>query len=495
MYTDDNDVRVTEFKFTSNQQPVRFAASGNFAFVSIYKDTAAERPLTAMTCPKGHQLNEAETPKIFSWQYHHMNCSKCGYRPVKLQCSKCSSENQDFFACQKCLDSDRDEKNFERRDPAKHPTYLRCVGSCSFSLQIPNAGGADPESGCYLLAMEVRFKKLPMVDKLQTLLRISLPEVANSLKNRSSAYLDTSGRVIARQSAATKSVDTLDTEKPTTTTASLKEAKDALKSAKSILEKTREALAKLAKDKEKLTFEISAARSASEGALASLQSLKDALLEEVTKPTAAPGSSEIFTSWAKLMLPTVTESRLEEVQKVLSDHNLFNSILESSAKYELTSDDLAVLTSDLEHDCFKNKNFAFSHTAIQNLRDWIANTVAVGKSRSSLRDLEKTCESVQIDKSAAETAITKAKAAVETAVQIASAGPPTVLPGVWCTLSFNVNPSIGYLGCFIDGRLSHEISGINRVELELQHKLIVFGGGKPVHSKGTAKYVLSSESE
>ena len=100
--------------------------------------------------------------------------------------------------CGKCVHAEMSSKQAERADPAKHSTFLRCHSSCRFSLHIPVDGGADPETGCFLLSLEVRFSKLPLGGTLQTLLRLTLPDITSTGKNKSTAYLTSAGNVVGK---------------------------------------------------------------------------------------------------------------------------------------------------------------------------------------------------------------------------------------------------------------------------------------------------------
>jgi hypothetical protein len=61
---------------------------------------------------------------------------------------------------------------------------------------------------------------------------------------------------------------------------------------------------------------------------------------------------------------------------------------------------------------------------------------------------------------------------------------PSVRKMVWAVISFNVCPEEGRMTTYINGRKCHEANGLDPSELRLQHKLVVFGGGKLAHSQG-----------
>ena len=106
-----------------------------------------------MRCPRGHQLTQSYP--------RHANCTMCGDRSVAYACTKSSCRTEKFFACEGCDVADRKTKEQERRDPAKHETFLRCLSGCSLSVQIPRAGGADPVTGACIVSIELRSEVLP----------------------------------------------------------------------------------------------------------------------------------------------------------------------------------------------------------------------------------------------------------------------------------------------------------------------------------------------
>jgi hypothetical protein len=64
------------------------------------------------------------------------------------------------------VEADKRGKDMDRRDPSKHPTYLKCQNLCSFTLQVPQAGGAENESGSFAVSLDIRFEKLPPTGEL-----------------------------------------------------------------------------------------------------------------------------------------------------------------------------------------------------------------------------------------------------------------------------------------------------------------------------------------
>jgi hypothetical protein len=89
----------------------------------------------------------------------------------------------------------------ERRDSSKHPTFLRCSNTCSFTLQIPsiNEINKNNNSNNYTITLELRFEKLPLIGNLQSLLRFSIPDISNARKiHRTSVYLNGDGIIVGR---------------------------------------------------------------------------------------------------------------------------------------------------------------------------------------------------------------------------------------------------------------------------------------------------------
>jgi len=177
---------VTDFRFSTNQHPLRFIATGKSNFYPIHYGTAADPPAKPMRCAKQHVLTE--------YNYYWMDCERCHKRSTNWCCWTCYK-----FFCSTCYDGEKRSKDLDRRDPAKHPTFLRCLNACSFSLQVPLAGGANPTTGKYTLTMELRFEKLPLKGSMQSLLRFSLPDLNQARKmHRTSVYLNADGIVVGR---------------------------------------------------------------------------------------------------------------------------------------------------------------------------------------------------------------------------------------------------------------------------------------------------------
>ena len=90
----------------------------------------------------------------------------------------------------------------ERRDSSKHPTFLRCSTTCSFTLQIPAINEINKNNNNnnnYTITLELRFEKLPLIGNLQSLLRFSIPDISNARKiHRTSVYLNGDGIIVGR---------------------------------------------------------------------------------------------------------------------------------------------------------------------------------------------------------------------------------------------------------------------------------------------------------
>ena len=169
---DDAAITVTDFKFSHNEQPLRLAPTGKCAFVPIFLGTAALRPIKPMTCPKKHKLR----PCFYSW----LNCYVCRKRGTHYLCENYCG----WYVCSTCYQGDRRVQEMERRDPSKNPTFFRLSKNCCFTLQIPSEGlhslSRPGGGGNFTVSMEVRFEKLPPKGHLQSLLRFSLPDMAQA---------------------------------------------------------------------------------------------------------------------------------------------------------------------------------------------------------------------------------------------------------------------------------------------------------------------------
>lgn len=184
----NSSVTITDFKFSTNEFPLRLAPTGKCSFVTMSLNSSAYPRLRPMTCPSKHPLGAC----YYSW----MNCAVCKKRRTHYYCTRWCS----FYVCSTCYDGDRRVREIEKRDPAKNPTFLRCSNSCSFTLQVPSAGGLSGSiDGQFTVSLEVRFEKLPPKGHLQSLLRFSLPDIAQSRRlHRTSVYLNGDGVVIGR---------------------------------------------------------------------------------------------------------------------------------------------------------------------------------------------------------------------------------------------------------------------------------------------------------
>lgn len=193
-----NEVRVTDYKFSTNQHPLRFSSTGKNNFIPYQIGTAADRPVLPMTCQNKHEL----TYSNYSW----LGCRNCNGRGIHWYCFKgCCN----FYVCARCFDGDKRSKQIEKADPARHSTFLRCSNGCSFTLQIPTGGGPSPTSGCFTITMQLRFERLPPEGSAQSLLRFSLPDKTSAMKvHRTSVYLGPNGRILPRYPSSISVVDT-----------------------------------------------------------------------------------------------------------------------------------------------------------------------------------------------------------------------------------------------------------------------------------------------
>lgn len=131
--------------------------------------------------------------------YFHFNMYNVSFsiffsRHTKHVCWTCYT-----FFCSTCYDGDRRVKEMERRDSSKHPTFLRCSNTCSFTLQIPAINEINKNNYNYTITLELRFEKLPLIGNLQSLLRFSIPDISNARKiHRTSVYLNGDGIIVGR---------------------------------------------------------------------------------------------------------------------------------------------------------------------------------------------------------------------------------------------------------------------------------------------------------
>ena len=181
-------VTVTDFKFSTNEYPLRLAPTGKCSFQPILLHTSAYAPIRPLMCPQKHALGAS----YYSW----MNCSLCRKRKTHYYCTRWCS----YYICSSCYDSDRKIREIERRDLNKNPTYLKCSNSCSFTLQVPTAGGLNGSiNGEFSVTLEIRLDKLPPKGHLQSLLRFSLPDLAQARRlHRTSVYLNGDGAIVGR---------------------------------------------------------------------------------------------------------------------------------------------------------------------------------------------------------------------------------------------------------------------------------------------------------
>lgn len=203
--TDAGETRQVDFKFSTNQQPLRLVPTGKSAFIPIFSGTAANRPVKPMDCPKKHGL--------FAANYSWLTCIICRGRGVQYVC-KCWCG---FYLCGACYDGDRRAKEADRVNPAMHPTFLKCYNGCSFTLQIPasnvreavsdesekvSVGAAAMASTHddnlnYSVSMDIRIDKLPPKGHTLSLLRFTMPgSVPTRKKNNNNLYVDSDGRVL-----------------------------------------------------------------------------------------------------------------------------------------------------------------------------------------------------------------------------------------------------------------------------------------------------------
>jgi WD40 repeat protein len=209
--------RLTDFKFSTNQLPLRYVVTGKSLFLPIHTGrlnvvncpctaavdylrrlllmcagTFAEKPVKPMRCKKNHELTQS-----YSYYRTWYNCVLCKKGEGDYHCPRCGIWV--FACCNTCYEGFKRGQETERRDPAKHPTFLRCINSASFVLQIPTMGGANKQSSDYTVTMEVRFSKWPPKGTLQSLLRFTTPDLTQTNRiHRANIFLNETGRIVAK---------------------------------------------------------------------------------------------------------------------------------------------------------------------------------------------------------------------------------------------------------------------------------------------------------
>ena len=177
---------LTNFKFYSNQLPLRCSISGKSSFLPIFCGTAADRPVKVLGCPKKHALS--------SYSYYWQTCTICKKQNTAWACWQCN-----YFVCALCFDSDKKAKEQEKRDPSKNPTFFRCANGSTMTIQIPAGGGANASTGEYTISLEARFEKLPAKGNLQSLLRFSTADTIQTRRvHKTNVFLDSQGSVVGR---------------------------------------------------------------------------------------------------------------------------------------------------------------------------------------------------------------------------------------------------------------------------------------------------------
>jgi len=157
--------------------------------------------ISSFVCDDNHHVCDIVYTILFCIVYS-FQCVQCIFsiffsRHTKYVCWACYT-----FFCSTCYDGDRRVKEMERRDSSKHPTFLRCSNTCSFTLQIPAINEINKNNNSnsnYTITLELRFEKLPLIGNLQSLLRFSIPDISNARKiHRTSVYLNGDGIIVGR---------------------------------------------------------------------------------------------------------------------------------------------------------------------------------------------------------------------------------------------------------------------------------------------------------
>ena len=95
-----------------------------------------------MTCAHGHKLTK------LNYQYHYEICKICKKRGIWYMCSDPKSTGYmqrcyRWYACQRCVTNDKEDKIKEAEDPRKHETCMHCLPGTSLSLMVPTGAVQD----------------------------------------------------------------------------------------------------------------------------------------------------------------------------------------------------------------------------------------------------------------------------------------------------------------------------------------------------------------
>jgi hypothetical protein len=95
-------VTSSDFRFSTNQAPLRFAATGKSNFLPLHTGTVLDRPVQPLVCRKRHALS--------NYNYYWGECKNCLKRDTQWACWQCSE-----FYCGTCYDGDRRGKEADKR--------------------------------------------------------------------------------------------------------------------------------------------------------------------------------------------------------------------------------------------------------------------------------------------------------------------------------------------------------------------------------------------
>jgi Ca2+-binding EF-hand superfamily protein len=408
---------VTDFKFSTNQEPLRFTAAGKYSFIPILYGTPADKPVVALTCRRKHRLDK--------YNYYWMNCTLCSKRATDYVCWNCGE-----YICRTCYDGHKRIQEMERRDPERNPTFLRCQQTCSFTLQIPMRGGADPLSGDFTLTLELRVTKLPPKSQLQSLLRFSLPDLSQAKRvHRTSVYLNGDGVIVGRPIEIGGEVIYPDPEPIVEETAAEEKA-----SGETITE-------------EKNGNEVAKAEAASEDS-------SDSVVAAASESSSAQEKdTEAIVSEEKMESTVEEESTGEAEEEEKEDAGDAEEGKEDVAEEEENEG-----AGDAEED------------------GPVVEKEAEKKEKKVKKDKKKKQKKVE----AADGEEKKEKKPIKPVKQAAG----KIRPGKWAVVTVVVQPSQCRLVSYVDGSLCHVAEDLDPADLRLQHKVVVLGGGKMAHVRG-----------
>lgn len=427
---------VTDFKFFHNSSPLRFVGTGKYSLQPYFLNTAQEPKAKPICCPRGHTLTAYTA-------YSYCSICRSNY-PCYLMCTA-GECYYTYFVCPGCNDAYTKKEEDRLKVTGTQPTFLRCETYCSFAVQIPPAGGADPETGDYSVTVELRLEKLPPVDQLQSLLRFTVADIAQPLKLHSVNVLLDSHGIAGRGLSHSAPL-------PVSNTAA---------------------------------------------AAASAASMAAVVVGEVTVESS-PGSPAAVAAPRKNLFGE--GARVQANFKSTGNFNAGQiSKVGEDGKYDIAYDNGEV-EEGVPEAAIRLEPLASIDVGSRvevNYHDlglWYVGVV------------EKLCGgpyagvtySIAYDNGVKENRVPKSRIRGNSFVPTegpvvledltlggaAPSRPSALRAGVWSTITAVVSPARGSLLTYVDGKLCQSFEGLDPADLRLQHKLTVLGGGKQALNRG-----------